>query len=384
MDKFAKEVQRFEFFVKYIWPIARPLVKHTLTPRCNICAISKKAPGVIFKGGVCEDCRNYRINPEEEAWTKKYIKHQQKELHEILTGYQKKGKGRYDALLLFSGGKDSTYMLFRIRQQYPNLRILLMTWDNGLYSSVSLNTVKKLAKKFDLDHILYKPRSSLYKSLYRYSLQHVDASGSYGTVDRLDGTLNQHIGLHYAAQLKIPLVISGVDWTQMVVMGSMSHFEHPHIEIRNSTLTRDTARRAGYNLDNIFSKDDKAMYWDATPYKKEDIPRLICPMVAWRPPKTEVLQVLIRNNLLLKSHTSPLITNNKVLPIMAAIDMKLIGYCSFEPEFCAMIRAKKTNPTYWRNVFEVTEYLAKRGKMLSPQFEKVLHDLGLTKKKVGL
>ena len=48
---------------------------------------------------------------------------------DTLVANLKPGK-RYDLLIPFSGGKDSTYQLYFMRQRYPHLKILAVTFDH--------------------------------------------------------------------------------------------------------------------------------------------------------------------------------------------------------------------------------------------------------------
>ena len=94
--------------------------------------------------------------------------------------------------------------------------------------------------------------------------------------------------------------------------------------------------------------------------------------------------MLAREGLMLPAHSSPLVTNNQVLSVMTAIDIKKLGYCSFEPEFADMIRVKRNDSTYWRNVFEFVEFLVRRGWFLNSDIKDILRRLDLSPAQVGL
>jgi hypothetical protein len=349
--------------------------------------ISSNVPGISLVDGICNKCRDFNNTKQNEAelkWEEKYLAEQQRQLDAILSSYQGKGARRYDALVLFSGGKDSTYMLYRLRRDYPGLRLLTLTLDNGFYSKIALDTAKHAAKKLDLDHLVYKPCSSVFKSLYRYTLQNVHEGGSYGTVDRFDGTLNQHLGLRFAAEWEIPLMLSGVDWSQALLMGSNTNFEHPREDLLARVDTERVERRSRLRMNDIFNEEDRQLYWDGSKWPTERIPRFILPFIAWRPDKHEIIDVLSREGLMLPAHSSPLVTNNEVLSVMTAIDINRIGYCSFEPEFSDMIRVKRNDATYWRNVFEFVEFLVKRGRYMTEDIKDILRRLDLSPADVGL
>ena len=381
------EIKKFEFIAKYIWPRVRIFFKHYITPRCSRCVISAKVPGITLVGGLCDKCRAYVVGQTgaQDIGLEPYdIEKQRRDLDELLRSYQGKGKGRFDALLVFSGGKDSTYILYKIKTEYPDLRLLTTTWDNGFYSPVALDNAKEVAKKLDVEHILYKPKSSLYKNMYRYTLTHVHEGGCYGTVDNLDGSLNQHIGMTLAATLEIPLFITGVERAQALIMSGYKHFEMPREHAESRWDRERVERMSRIRLADVFSEEDLNLWWDGTKWPKERIPRVIYPFIAWRPNTKFIIEELARLNLLMPEHTSPLMTNNEVLAAMAAVDIKKIGYCSFEPEFSDMVRHEQADPLFWRNVFELLEYLVKTNKFLNKSYLGTLQRLDLTAEEVGL
>ena len=108
------------------------------------------------------------------------------------------------------------------------------------------------------------------------------------------------------------------------------------------------------------------------------------PFVAWRPDKAAILGELEQESLMPERDSSPILTNNQVLSIMTAIDIKTIGYCSFEPEFAEMIRFRENDPVYWRNAFEMAEFGARNKIFLQRTVSKVLRKLDLTYQEVGL
>lgn len=385
-QQIVKEIRSFDFVAQKIWPKIRWMFTKMIAPRCSQCVISSRVSYITLTDGVCNLCIEFNRakNEEEKKWHEKYIAHQAKELDLLLKSYQGKGRGRYDAIVLFSGGRDSTYMLHRLKRDYPKLRLLLMTWDNGFYSAIALERSLEVAKKLDLEHIRYKPSSSVYKTLYRYTLQNVGQKGSYQTVDRMDGTLNQFLGFHFAYLMDIPLVLAGVDFAQEQIMQFHSYFEMPFVDMCSRTLLDRMERRSGFKIKEIFSEEDQKLFWDGTDKDRNKVPRYILPLLAWRPDKSSVQDDQELQELLPKRDSSPILTNNQVLAVMTAIDIKTIGYCSFEPEFSEMIRFRENDPIYWRNVFELVELAVKRRFLLETIITKVLIKLGLSSKQVRL
>ncbi len=381
------DLRKFDFIAQKVWPFLRGFFTAKIAPRCKQCVISSRVPYITLTDGICNLCQEHnsqQVKDDEIVWQSKYIEHQRREMDQLFKSHQGKSPSRYDALVLFSGGKDSVYMLSRIRREYPDLRILLMTWDNGFYSKLSLQRCKDLAARLDLDHIVYKPRSSVYKTLYRYTLKNVGMNGSYQTVDRLDGTLNQMLGFYFAYDMNIPLVLAGVDFAQELIMQFHSYYVMPFEDMCSRTLTDRMERRSGFKISDIFTQEDQKLFWDGTGRDPNRIPQYVMPFVAWRPDKAAILTELERENLMPEKDSSPVLTNNQVLSVMTAIDIKTIGYCSFEPEFSEMIRFRENDPVYWRNTFEMAEFGIRYNLLPKSLFSNVLFKLGLTAQDVGL
>lgn len=185
--------------------------------------------------------------------------------------------------------------------------------------------------------------------------------------------------------MTFPLVISGVDWAQSLIMQSQTYFVAPDEDVHSRVLVDRMERRSGFKINTIFNEEDQKLFWDGTGKEKERIPKYVLPLAAWRPNKADILHILETEQLLPERDSSPILTNNQVLSVMTALDIKRIGYCSFEPEFSAMIRFGENDPYYWKNTFEFVEFLVRRESMLIRNtVNKVLKKLDLTAQEVGL
>ena len=66
----------------------------------------------------------------------KLIGVRKKEIFESLIN-EYRGKGDYDCIVPFSGGKDSTYVLYKVVKEH-NLKPLVISFDHGFYRGVHL------------------------------------------------------------------------------------------------------------------------------------------------------------------------------------------------------------------------------------------------------
>ena len=94
--------------------------------KCRNCLITDKVPGVqIGSNGVCNLCVDHTAGTSRADDTGRAER--EADLERTLA--EVKGDGEYDCLVPLSGGKDSVYLLYKLKSQYPHLRVLAYTTD---------------------------------------------------------------------------------------------------------------------------------------------------------------------------------------------------------------------------------------------------------------
>src|SRR3989338_542576 len=221
------ESKFFEFYARYIWPIHRKFVNRYLSKRCNCCILSERYTNSINANNMCDICNEHNSPNSKEAKDIKKEELMKRELDKILNNHKGKGKSYYDALVLFSGGKDSSLLIYKLKNEFKGLRLLALTVDNSFLSPIALGNARNLTEKLDIDHIIFKPDIIFCKKMFRYAFTHLKKGGCYATVDRMDGDLTHDIGKNLAYQLEIPLLISGISRYQAQIILDMDWFEMP-------------------------------------------------------------------------------------------------------------------------------------------------------------
>jgi len=122
-------------------------------------------PGIEFdKSGVCSICR------ENEKEKKINWEERQRILREIFAKYKKRAKERnnkYDCLVGYSGGKDTTYTLWATVKKY-GMKPLVLTFDHGFPLSPEAEwNLMEIPKKLDCDHIRFTLGNGLRNALCR-------------------------------------------------------------------------------------------------------------------------------------------------------------------------------------------------------------------------
>jgi len=367
------------FYSKYIWPIHRIMAKRHLTPRCKRCSISSRL-SPLDKEGICAICQTQR--PDQKALISNEEQQTlEKQLNETFIGAVGTGKFKYDALVFFSGGKDSSFLLHKLKTDYPDLRLLAVTIDNGFMSDIAHENVKQAIAILGVDHMIINPDQGMYEKLFRYTFSHLSPKGSVYSMDILDGELRTDIGRHLAVRLGIPLVVVGLSRGQVVSsMGSVRFDVDRNVELapREKVTT--------YTIDELpLNAEERKFWWSGTnTYAEEDIPRTILPLAVWDFDEEYLKQKIVELGLVSNKNTSPVVTNHTLIPLMGVLDMAKLGYSSWEYEFTPMIRAGKADPVYWRNLFEMIEYAAKTGAFIGGSVDPMLKRLDLSRADVGL
>ena len=175
--------------------------------RCTRCVLPETYPGIHFDTeGVCNFCRRFKGVDRLKQSMKKYRTRFEKLLVE------KKREGEYDAIMAYSGGKDSTFTMAVLKKKY-DISFLALTLDNGFISPQSLKNIRSVVEGLGVDHITYKPRMDTLGKLFLHSAKE-DIYSRKG-LERASSICTtcmgfvKFIALRSAIESSIPLIIYG-------------------------------------------------------------------------------------------------------------------------------------------------------------------------------
>jgi hypothetical protein len=175
--------------------------------RCTKCILSSNFPRIKFDNkGVCNFCNNELLYTTEQD----NIDIACKEITALFE--DKRGKSEYDAIVCYSGGKDSTYTLKLAVEKYK-LKILSFTLDNGFISPVAFKNIEKVVSNLGVDHYTFRPSYSFMKDLFRVSS--LENIYNPKTLTRISSNCNSCItivnimSLKIALEKKIPFILAG-------------------------------------------------------------------------------------------------------------------------------------------------------------------------------
>jgi tRNA(Ile)-lysidine synthase TilS/MesJ len=221
-------------------------------------------PGITFDNeGVCSMCRAFRGRERLEESKDKY----RRRFEELLRTHRR--PGGYDALMAYSGGKDSTYTLLVLRREY-DLSVLALTLDNGFVSPASIENMRHVVESLGVDHILYKPRFDLLRTIFRTAAE----TEMYPpkTLERASTICTSCMGivkfviLRMAIEGRIPFVTYGWSPGQAPIEASIFKNNPAMIRSMQKVLLEPMREAAGPAIDNYFLTEEHFSREDSFPY----------------------------------------------------------------------------------------------------------------------
>lgn len=134
--------------------------------RCTRCILPESYPDVDFDSkGVCRVCREFDHRNLNIDWTDL-----EKKLVRMLGRYRGRGRSKYDCLVPFSGGKDSTYSLWLMKNKY-GMNPLAFNVDNGFAEDGAQQFIRESAGKLGVDLYTYSPSKEFLKRVYSHAMR---------------------------------------------------------------------------------------------------------------------------------------------------------------------------------------------------------------------
>lgn len=122
---------------------------------CNRCVMDTSDPDIVFdKQGVCNHCTTATKRIREEKPFFLTTEDKKKELNLMVERIKLEGKkGEYDCIIGLSGGVDSTYLAYVVKNL--GLRPLAVHLDNGWNSELSVVNIQNICKLLSIDLYTY-------------------------------------------------------------------------------------------------------------------------------------------------------------------------------------------------------------------------------------
>ncbi len=159
---------------------------------CRLCGLPSNFPDVTFDDDeVCNLCRDFDRFREDVF---RYFKSMD-DLRRIVARAKAERTGEYDCMLLFSGGKDSTYVLTQLVEM--GLNVLAFSFDNGYISDEAKDNIRRVTDHLGVDLVFGSTPHM--NAIFADSLQRFSnvCQGCYKSIYTLSMNLAREKGIRY-------------------------------------------------------------------------------------------------------------------------------------------------------------------------------------------
>jgi amino acid adenylation domain-containing protein len=209
---------------------------------CLRCGLSDRYPDTkIGDDGICHICRDFDSYKDRAD---AYFQPQDVLAAEINLAKSRK-RGKYDAIMLLSGGKDSAYAIYRLADLTKD--ILAITLDNGFISAGAKENIQRICADIGVDHRFVSTPAM--NEIFRDSLKRFSnvCQGCFKTIYAM--------ALKVARDEGIPAIVTGLSRGQFFetrLTPDLFKTRSPSVaEIE--TLVMD-ARKSYHRMDDAVSK----------------------------------------------------------------------------------------------------------------------------------
>jgi len=221
--------------------------------RCTQCLLPSTKPDLHFdEKGICGACR-YQEYYDKINWESR-----KQEFYKIIEKRLKDNSdNNYDCTIAVSGGKDSTYQAYLIKQM--GLKALLLNFEPSYPTELGKRNLYRMRDDFGFDLIELK-KSATYRKLARIGF---DVVG--------DHEWPNHVGIYcwpiqVANNFNIPLTFYG-EPRGMIGLGRFETFIDENVDEISRDIIEQYVGMNGLRVSDIMQYDETITYKDLIPYR---------------------------------------------------------------------------------------------------------------------
>lgn len=296
---------------------------------CKKCILPENFKEVTFnEEGICSYCQNNFTVGKKVDISDNFKSEKRAEIDKIIS--ENRGKAQYDCVVGFSGGKDSTYLLWKLKNEY-NLNILAVVVDHGFFPSITAENIDIVQRKLKIDVMKYSINSGFMERFFKYKFENYTTKAIFDNVCADCSNILEGNVIKIAAKMNIPLVFIGLSPEQV----NRYVYEIP----RKHLL--DSWEMDVFSDDKFFDENDGLYSWRGLEAHGADSIKVVIPYHVWEYDEAEIVKTLEAEDILPSKNSNPMMTRCKILDAMCYLDKNRIGYDGFIAPFSDLIRMGK-------------------------------------------
>jgi thymidine kinase len=263
-----------------------------MTKICKKCVLPETFPGIRFnEEGICNYCLDSLGEKNLEEKKSRY----RSRLDELIAAHR--GKSNYDAIMSYSGGKDSTFILALLKEEF-GLNALALTMDNGFLPEQTLTNIRAVVERLEVDHILFKPRFDILRRAFvqgaRKNIYPATTLTRASTICTSCMTVVKFATLNLALEKSIPFIFFGWSPGQIPISSSIMKNNPEMLRSMQKAASEPLLKLLGnevkpYFLEEKYFSDPYTFPYNISPfafldYDEREIIRKV-KRLGWKPPR---------------------------------------------------------------------------------------------------
>ncbi len=166
---------------------------------CKKCVMPDTRPGIVFdEEGVCSACRSYEKQKTVD-WDARY-----KELEALCDKYRgMNGPDKFDCAIAVSGGKDSHFQTYVMKELMGMNPLLISALDNLQMTEAGKHNIDNIAEEFGCTMIKVRPKAKVQKKIMRLTFE------NFGHPIWVCERFTYVAPFHVAINFNLPLLVYG-------------------------------------------------------------------------------------------------------------------------------------------------------------------------------
>lgn len=328
---------------------------------CKKCVLPNTFPGIRFdEKGVCNFC-----NDEVFATSEKEIVDESRgEVENILS---QKSQGEYDAIVCYSGGKDSTYTLMLAVKKY-GLKVLSFTLDNGFISRTAFNNINRIVDSLGVDHITLRVAKPKMQGVIRAST--LNPIYNPRTLMRISANCQSCISivnntaLKLAYEKNIPVVLAGFTLGQIPANAIYYKNNYRFLQESRQGIIEKLKQHSGEDIESYFSISDSVL--DSSKEAPYNINLLCLEDIT----EEEIVNQIKEHGWIPPKDVDGCSSNCRLNTFNNMVHMKSLGYNPYALELSHLIRG---------GLLSRDEAIEKMNDQKTEQHDVIMRDLGISK-----
>ncbi len=312
---------------------------------CTKCILPETFPGIHFDAqGICNFCQDFKgeqaLKEEKQEYYAKFL--------DLIK--QVKGKSDYDATLAYSGGKDSTYTLYLLREVFK-LKTLAITFDNGFVSEQAFKNIRAVSENLGVDSIVFKADFKLLKKIFSAGIQNTMYSAK--ALERASTICTSCIGLvkftalKIALEKKIPLMAWGWSPGQAPIRSSIMKINPGLFQSTQEMYRKPMHDVVGDEINHYFLTDEQ--------FKSYDFPYNVSPLAFMDYDEHKIIEKIGELGWVFPKGLDLNSTNCLLNTFANKVHIEKFGFHPYVFEIASMVRSGIISRKEGLNKFEVNE-----------------------------